>query len=541
MFVRIIPYTKTLRGVNWFDYQLPDDINLVPGTTVWVEFRHTVLAGLVWEIIPTTTAQRIKPIQAALSPDQQYWQAPERLKLLAWFAQYYGVSLPTAWKTLQWPYLKRAVKDVSSTPVVGNAHVRSLRRKAPPPTLVLWNRPADVIDYYKKIIAAATAPILIIVPEYQRASELKQLLDVGTGRDLSLHEVMEKEPSPTRLHHLQHQLTVSGEPRVIIGTKRLLGLNLKNVGTVIVDQADSHSHKQFDANPRYHVHTVVEQLGTLYPELHVVFASSCPPLRLAQQVRDKQLAIDDIRQPWTHPVDIVDMNHASHPDTSRWLSEPLLDALKKSTHSFLFLNRTGEFRISQCRDCQQLNPVGSSTCQACQSVNLKQLRYGTQTIETELRRLFPDKIILRIDQQQTELTLAAVAQAQIIIGTEKALRWIDLGTVDLIGVVSVDHLLVYPHFQAHERVWQLLTTLLVAGRPTLIQTWSPSNTVISTACRNRYWEFAKPELDLRAQLQLPPFGDSIRLLDHRTGVTTLLRGSVDIDTLEPSILIDRVE
>jgi primosomal protein N' (replication factor Y) len=215
--------------------------------------------------------------------------------------------------------------------------------------------------------------------------------------------------------------------------------------------------------------------------------------------------------------------------------------MRSSARSFLLLNRMGEFRVSQCRDCQQLNPIDRSSCQSCQSLNLKQLRYGTRAIETELHRLFPDRTIIRIDNQQADLTATAVEAADIIIGTEKALRWVDLETVDVIGVVSVDHLLVYPHFQAHERVWQLLTTLLVAERPTWVQTWSPHNSVITTACRNRYWEFAKPELDLRSQLALPPFGDSIRLMNHRTGVTTVTRTPMDLTTIDPDVLIDRVE
>lgn len=177
-----------------------------------------------------------------------------------------------------------------------------------------------------------------------------------------------------------------------------------------------------------------------------------------------------------------------------------------------------------CHYCgyQQLHPA---QCPACSSPYLKHFGSGTQRIIQELNRYLPDLRCIRFDSDTTRakgahralLNRFAQAEADLLVGTQMLTKGIDLPQVTLVGVVAADGLLHLADYRAGERAFQTLTQ--VAGRAgrgehpgrVILQTYSPQHPVIQAVDRQDYPTFVEAELQQRAELRYPPYGQLILL------------------------------
>ncbi|MBA3640530.1 MAG: primosomal protein N', partial [Acidobacteria bacterium] len=342
-----------------------------------------------------------------------------------------------------------------------------------------------------------------------------------------------------------------GEVDVVVGTRSAVFAPVVNLGLIIVDEEHDGSYKQ-EETPRYHGRDVAvvraQQAGAL-----AVLGSATPSMEsfynahsgryhlvtLERRVLDRPMA--DVR--------IVDMRaeFATHgPDVI--LSSPLIEAigvrLEKREQAMVLLNRRGFATVVFCRQCGHTlecpNCSVSLTvhkairrarchycnhataiptkCSECSGEFLEQMGFGTERIEAEIRAIFPDARVSRVDRDTVRrkgaitgmLSRFASGEVDILVGTQMIAKGHDFPRVTLVGVISADVGLGMADFRAGERTFQLLTQ--VAGRSgrgelrgeAYVQTIHPDHYSIRHACRQDYAGFFADEIAFRKEMKYPP-------------------------------------
>jgi primosomal protein N' (replication factor Y) (superfamily II helicase) len=238
---------------------------------------------------------------------------------------------------------------------------------------------------------------------------------------------------------------------------------------------------------------------------------------------------------------------------SRSLFKSIESCLKNHEQVILFLNRRGSASFVECRSCggvirckrcnvplsyhfheqilicHQCNhrTHAPQICPNCRSLKIKYLGVGTEKLEQETLKAFPDARVIRWDSdslRQNRITHQKIfdrfkaGEADILIGTQMIAKGLDLPGVTLVGVVSADVALNLPDFRAGERTFQLLSQVAgragrgSAGGKVIIQTYSPRHYAIIAAANHDYPAFYDKEIAYRRELHNPPFSHLIRLV-----------------------------
>ena len=204
-------------------------------------------------------------------------------------------------------------------------------------------------------------------------------------------------------------------------------------------------------------------------------------------------------------VHLIDLEKEKQDGNYSYFSNKLVELIESHKKSLLIFNRKGEAKLLICLDCHEILPYSKTEqCSSCQGYNLKKAALGIKNIKKDLAELFSKKKIIEISKDNPDISV----DADIIIGTEYALRVLDLDKFDFIGLVSVDHQLAIPDYQSSERVYQLITKIINLNKTSAIQTHSPDNVVIRSAIDQSYKKFYDYETKLRKQFKYPPYGNS---------------------------------
>jgi len=359
--------------------------------------------------------------------------------------------------------------------------------------------------------------------------------------------------------HRQWRDIAEGRADVIIGARSAVFAPVRNLGLIVIDEEHENSFKQETA-PRYHARDVAIMRANLVGA-PVVLGSATPSLESYQNVRtldhyqEARLTQRIGGRPMP-PVRIIDMRQEvaerkGHHALSRALEAAITEAWRKQEQTILFLNRRGFSthlfcvrcgHVARCPDCDvgltyhakpgylQCHYCGHKedppdACPACGSETVNYWGTGTQRVEDEILRKFPDVRLGRMDADtmrgggHSDL-LAAFREGQIdvLLGTQMVAKGLDFPNVTVVGVVNADVALSLPDFRANERTFQLVTQ--VAGRAgrgpkggqVFVQTFQPDHLTIQLAARHDYTAFAADELEARRRLGYPPFGRLARLL-----------------------------
>ena len=362
-----------------------------------------------------------------------------------------------------------------------------------------------------------------------------------------------------------------GEAPVVIGTRSAVFAPLERIGLIILDEEQEGSYKS-ENNPRYHAREVAKYrcvqenalllLGSATPSVETMYAAQSGSYRcftLRQRYNQKAL-------PQVHIVDMKEELRAGNGTSiSRALRRELQENLVRGEQAILFLNRRGASRMVSCGECgfvpecprcsvkltyhsangrlmchycgysQALPPV----CPACGG-GLNFIGVGTQKVEEELRELFPQTPILRMDTDTVTASRSHEAileefrrkNVPILVGTQMVAKGLDFENVTLVGVVLADQSLFVDDFRAGERTFSLLTQVVgragrgeKAGRA-VIQTFTPEHDVIRFSARQDYDNFYRTEVQLR-QLRLePPFRDVFLITASGANESGVLRACV---------------
>ncbi|WP_096550618.1 primosomal protein N' [Ureibacillus thermosphaericus] len=339
--------------------------------------------------------------------------------------------------------------------------------------------------------------------------------------------------------------------KVVVGARSAIFAPFENVGLIILDEEHESSYKQEDT-PRYHARDVAIWRSK-YHHCPVILGSATPSLESYARARKnvyKLLTLKGraLNQPLP-TVEIVDMREELKKGNRSMFSEKLTESirnrLKKKEQIVLFLNRRGYSSFVLCRDCgtvmqcencdisltyhryneklkchycgyEQFVPT---ICPECGSDHIRYFGTGTQKVEEELMKLFPEARVLRMDVDTTKqkgaheaiLENFGAGKADILLGTQMIAKGLDFPNITLVGVLSADTSLHLPDFRAAERTFQLLTQ--VSGRAgraekhgeVIIQSYTPEHYAIELAKTQQYEPFYEREMMVRHGAAYPPY------------------------------------
>ena len=344
---------------------------------------------------------------------------------------------------------------------------------------------------------------------------------------------------------------VSGEAKIVIGARSAIFAPLNNIGMIIIDEEHSDSYKQDDSNPRYNAKDIALLRGK-YHNCPVIMGSATPSLEVFARAKKGVFRLlelpNRINGKSLPHINIVDMNEMIS-KTKGHFSPVLLEAISarllKNEQIILLLNRRGYSSFVTCKNCGYtfkcpncditLTYHKSSrtlrchycgygtkvydTCPECHEKSINDLGVGTEKVEEELNKLFPESRILRMDFDTTSrkgmhakmIKAFKNHEYDILLGTQIVSKGLDFDNVTLVGVINADTSLNIPDFRSSETTFSLLAQ--VAGRAgrsdkegeVIIQTFNPEHYAIQYTKKHDYLGFYNREMSIRRELKYPPY------------------------------------
>ncbi len=342
---------------------------------------------------------------------------------------------------------------------------------------------------------------------------------------------------------------------VVVGARSALFSPVKNLGLIVVDEEQSSSYKQ-ENDPRYNARDMAVMRAKMEKAI-VILGSATPSLESFHnsQIRKyERLELPERVQKSRLPdVEIVDMRSEKTPGI---FSQKLIKAIEETVGSghqvILLMNRRGFSNYIQCYDCGYIpgcpncditltfhssdkrlrchycgfSLPAPSVCPKCNGGRIKYSGFGTQQVEKEVLRIFPEMRVIRMDTDTTKkrlshsemLSLFSEKKADCLVGTQMISKGLHFPNVTLVGVISADIFLSLPDFRAAEKTFSLLTQ--VSGRSgrgdapgrVVIQTYNPGHYAIQTAIHQDYSLFFQKEMEYRRELLYPPFSRLLSLI-----------------------------
>lgn len=397
---------------------------------------------------------------------------------------------------------------------------------------------------------------IVLVPEI---SLTPQLIERFTRRLGNAVAVIHSHLTP-RERTDQWWAMLEGRKQVLIGARSALFCPLPNLGMIVVDEEHESSFKQ-DEKLKYHARDAAVMLAK-FSDCPIVLGSATPALETWHNAQSGRYRLHQLKARVADralpTIDVIDMREERDQRKQKgidelpfWMSSALYSAidetLTRGEQAALFLNRRGVAQAVVCPDCGhvpecpncavKLTLHGKShllchycdyheslteRCSNCPDGEPKPIGLGTEMIENDLAKIFPDKRIARMDRDEIasredlERMISDVENREVdlLVGTQMIAKGLDFPGLTLVGLVMADVAFNLPDFRASERSFQLLTQ--VSGRSgrhldegagrVLIQTYNPDHPSIIYTCAHDFEGFARFETGFREMLGYPPFG-----------------------------------
>ncbi len=383
-----------------------------------------------------------------------------------------------------------------------------------------------------------------------------------------------------------HRRIRAGGADVIIGTRSAVFAPLSDVGLIVLDEEQEHTYKS-DMNPKYHARDIA-RFRCAHHKALMLLASATPSFDSFYKAKKGVYTLIKLTRRYGNAVlpkvTVADLRSQTASSAvsplGDLLCQRLYDNQKQHNQAILFLNRRGYNHFVSCRSCGEaiLCPHCSVSmtyhtthgyeegelrchwcgtrmplpraCPSCGSEHLARMGFGTQRAEQELKDLFPNARVLRMDTDTTTsrysyeemLTTFRRHEADILLGTQMVTKGHDFPDVTLVGVLSADAALYLEDYRAAERTFAMLTQVIGrAGRgekpgEAIIQTSNPDHECIRLACAQDYETFYEAEIRLRKALTFPPFCDIALLTLSGRNENDLMLASTHLTTLLDQLL-----
>ena len=349
--------------------------------------------------------------------------------------------------------------------------------------------------------------------------------------------------------------------RIVIGARSAIFAPIENIGIIIIDEEHDSSYKS-ETNPRYNAKEIAKilakenkaplLLGSATPDINTFYNATSE--NEDGNTKTKLLTLTKRANESSLPkVEIIDLKQELANGNRSMLSMELYNSIEENIsqkrQTILFLNRRGYSTFIMCRNCGYTVKCPScnismtyhsyekklkchycsyeenlvTTCPECHSDKIRYFGTGTQKLEQEINKQFPNASTIRMDidtvtkknSHEEILNKFKNENIDILIGTQMVVKGHHFPNVTLVGVIAADSSLNIDDYRANERTFQILTQ--VAGRAgrenlpgkVIIQTYNPDNFSIICAQKQNYEMFYETEIALRKQLKYPPFCDII--------------------------------
>ena len=403
--------------------------------------------------------------------------------------------------------------------------------------------------------------VLYLLPEIALTVQMMDRLHRVFGNRLGIYH--SKYADAERVEIWQKQLSKNPYD-VILGARSAVFLPFQRLGLVIVDEEHETSYKQQDPMPRYHARSAAIVLAqSLGAKVLLGTATPCAETwHNAQTGKYGLVTLTErykgIELPEIQVIDIKDLQHRKmmNGPFSPTLLLKVREALERGEQAILFQNRRGYAPMIECKQCgwvphcqhcdvsltfhRNLNQLTChycgytyqvpAECPACGSRELQTHGYGTEKIEDEVRAIFPEARIARMDLDTTRTRQAyeriindfSAGRTNILIGTQMISKGLDFDRVSVVGILNADTMLNYPDFRAYEHAFMMMSQ--VSGRAgrrgrrglVILQTKSPDIPVIHQVVDNDYTAFFRSLLAERREYRYPPFTRLVYVyLKHR--------------------------
>ncbi len=350
----------------------------------------------------------------------------------------------------------------------------------------------------------------------------------------------------------------SGEAKIAIGARSAVFAPLENIGAIIIDEEHDSSYSSESA-PRYET-VEIASFRAEYNGAKLILGSATPSVESFAKARDGEYNLitltERINGKSLPEIIISDMckevRSGNNTAFSRALRQELDETLKSGRQAILFLNRRGYSRHVVCRDCGYVAKCENcdvsltyhseenclkchycgaryrmlNACPDCGGTHVLYSGTGTQRVVSDLKTLFPDARILRMDNDTVSgkdghykiLRQFSEKQADILVGTQMIAKGHDFPAVTLVGILDADMSLHFSDYRSGERTFQLITQ--VSGRSgraddkgkVVLQTCSPENHILRYAVNYDYKGFFDNEIALRKATCFPPYSLICRIM-----------------------------
>ena len=424
--------------------------------------------------------------------------------------------------------------------------------------------------------------VLYLLPEIALTVQMMQRLQRVFGNRLGIYH--SKYSDAERVEIWQKQLSKNPYD-VILGARSAVFLPFQRLGLVIVDEEHETSYKQQDPAPRYHARSAAIMLQTplrlprggvteASPRgglvgVSVLLGTATPSMESYHNTQTGKYGLVELKEryqglelPEIQVVDVADLQHRKMMNGafSPLLLARMREALEHDEQVILFQNRRGFSPVVECHQCgwvptcqhcdvsltlhRQLGQLTCHYCGAtysiptecpcCGGTDLRTRGYGTEKIEQQVRDLFPEARIARMDLDTTRtrnayeriITDFAAGRTNILIGTQMISKGLDFDRVSVVGIVNADSMLNQPDFRAYEHAFTMMSQ--VSGRAgrkhrrglVILQTKQPQLPVIGQVIRGDYTALYKDLVAERQVFRYPPFVRLVYVfLRHRTEPT----------------------
>ena len=413
--------------------------------------------------------------------------------------------------------------------------------------------------------------ILYLVPEIALTTQLISRLKKYFGDSLAVYH--SKYSQEQRTEVWKKVIKNNKKARVVIGARSSIFLPFNNLGLIIVDEEHENAYKQFNPSPRYHardsaiylasVHNAKILLGSATPSLESYFNAITKKYSLVKlekrygNVSLPKIIINDLKE------SIV--KKSINGNFSFELLNNIKNSFENNEQVILFQNRRGHSPYLECNSCgfvyqcincdvsltyhQTTNKLkchhcgfseeNDTKCKKCFKSTILKRGLGTQQVEEEVKNIFPEIIVKRMDHDSTRkknsfqeiISGFENNDFELLVGTQMLTKGLDFKNVALVGVLNADSLIYFPDFRSQEKCFQLLQQ--VAGRAgrvkkqgkVVIQTYNPKHDLMNKIVKNDYVGMFNEQLNQRFTFEYPPYSRLIKIILKNKDLNKLIKAS----------------